>query len=699
MPGREIVSRGYLQFLVGLLIHNKERKLKLIRRRREFMKQYLLKLMAGIAVLSLLFGIIPASVVQGASAPVQYNSPIEYQRATGKKIAKYNEAPKLTELVKSGQLPSVEKRLPKDPIVIVSVEEVGQYGGKARALGGIDSYGDAEAFVGWEGILRVTPDNKIIPNIAKSWKFTDSGKTLYIYLREGIKWSDGVPFTADDIMFWWEDVTLNNELTPVKPEWWTVKGKLMRMEKVNDYTIKMMFDSPYAVAVMHLAHSYGTEGRFYLPKHYLKKYHPKYTPMEDIMAVAKKEGFNSWVKLFQKHGDFYSGCGGKVDVGAPTLRPFRVAKRGLDFLSAERNPYYWKVDTAGNQLPYIDEVFVTTVSNPEVANMKIISGEIDIAQQNTSMDNYTLYMENSDNGGYRVLLWQSQLGSDVCYQVNLTYQEDPVIREIFRDLRFRKALSLAINRDEINQFLYHGMGVPRQTTVVPYSPYYEESFAKAYIEYNPKEANRLLDEMGLKRGPDGYRLRPDGKRLELVLEFSEGETPKRRTTEIVHRYWDAIGIKIVVKEEAGSLVETRILANQIQIGLWHGDRCAFLFPVVPYYWVPIRFKGECSWCPAWAQWYTSGGKAGEEPPKEIKRLLTLYERMQEVMSEKERIRLGKEILKSNAENLWTIGTVGLVPHPVIAKNNLRNVPEKGYWGWDLMRINAYHPEQFFFKQK
>lgn len=649
-------------------------------------------------VSSFILSIVSTSFAQKAPSPVQYNSPREYQRATGKKITKFNEAPMLAELVKQGKLPPVEKRLPKEPIVIVPVEEVGQYGGEARALGGGDSYGEGEAFVGWEGILRVTPEGQVIPNIAKSWKITDSGKTIYIYLREGIKWSDGHPFTVDDIMFWWEDVVLNDDLTPVKPEWWRPKGQLMKMEKVNDYTFKMSFASPYPTAIMHLAHSYGTEGRFYLPKHYLIKYHPKYTPMDKIMEQAKKEGFDSWYKLFLKHSDFYSGCGGKVDPGAPTLRPFMVIKKGLDWLSAERNPYYWKIDIAGNQLPYIDKVFVTTAANREVANMKIISGEVDIAQQNTSMADYTLYMENRERGGYRVLLWQSLLGADVCYQLNLTYKEDPVIREIFRDVRFRRALSLAINRDEINQLLYYGMGVPRQTTVVPSSPYYEESFAKAYVEYNPKEANRLLDEMGLKRGPDGYRLRPDGKRLELVLEFSEGETPKRATTELVSRYWDAIGLKIAVKEEPGSLVETKILSNQIQIGLWHGDRCAFLFPTVPYYWVPIRFKGECSWCPGWAQWYNSGGKAGEEPPKEVKRLLTLYERMQEVLSEKERIRLGKEILKSNAENLWTIGTVGLVPHPVVVKNNLRNIPEKGYWGWDLMRLNAYHPEQFFFKK-
>jgi len=662
------------------------------------MRIYKLVSLALVLSLCLMF-LVPLSA-QEFRFHKQYNTPTDYLKATGKRISKFSESPVLAELVKQGKLPPVKERLPKEPIVIDPVEEIGQYGGTARVIGPINGYGDTEALRPHEGILRVGPDGfSVVPNIAKGWKFSQDGKVLTIYLREGMKWSDGEPFTADDIMFWYEDVLQNNELTPTKPVEWSPGGKLMKLEKVNNYTVRAHFAVPYPVAIIHLAHSAGVAGRFFLPKHYLMKFHPKYTPMDKIMEQAKKEGFDTWYKYFQKYADYYSGGGMAIQPGAPTLQTFYIEKKELDHVVLKRNPYYWKVDTAGNQLPYIDEVSVTDISNPEVANVKIASGEVDIAELNTTMENYPFYVENKDKGNYRVLLWQSIIGADVAYQLNLTYKEDPVLRDIFRDVRFRKALSLGLNRNEINQLLYLGRATPRQATVIPQSPYFDESFAKAYIEYNPQEANRLLDEMGLKKGPDGYRLRPDGKRLEILLEYEEGETPKGKTTEMAVHYWDALGIKVTAKEISGSLKSQRTSANLIQFGLWHADRAGFLFTVEPYYWVPTEVRSEAPWCVEWARWFASGGKAGEEPPPEIKKIREDWDRMKTTMDEKERIRLAKEILKSNAENLWTIGTVGLAPHPVIVRNNLRNVPEKGLWGWDLRRFTSYAPETFFFKQK
>jgi len=654
-----------------------------------------------VLVFVLLISVVPISFSQEAKFHKQYSTPTDYYKATGKRINKYSESPVLAEMVRQGKLPPVKERLPKEPIVISPVEEIGQYGGKAQVIGPVNSYGDTEALRPHEGILRVGPDGfSVVPNIAKDWKFSQGGKVLTIYLREGMKWSDGAPFTADDIMFWYEDVLLNNELTPTKPVEWSPGGKLMKLDKINNYTVRATFSVPYPVATIHLAHSAGVAGRFFLPKHYLKQYHPKYTPMDKIMEQAKKEGFDSWYKLFQKHGDYYGGSGNNTDPGSPTLQTFYIEKRGLDFLVLKRNPYYWKVDTAGNQLPYIDEIFVSDIQNPEVTNMKIASGEVDLAEIGTSMDNYSFYMENREKGGYRVLTWQSIIGADVAFQLNLTYAEDPVLRNIFRDTRFRKALSLALNRDEINSILYLGLGTPRQATVIPQSPYFEESFAKAYIEYNPKEANRLLDEMGLKKGPDGYRLRPDGKKLEILLEYEANvETPKGKTAEMAMHYWDNIGVKVTAKEITGSFKTQRTSGNLIQMGLWHADRAGFLFTVEPYYWVPTEVRSESPWCVEWARWFATGGKSGEEPPAEIKRIRESWDKMKTTMDEKERIRLAKEILKSNAENLWTIGTVGLAPHPIIVKNNLRNVPEKAFWGWDLRRFTSYAPETFFFKQK
>ncbi|HOL54775.1 MAG TPA: ABC transporter substrate-binding protein [bacterium] len=655
------------------------------------MKRYHLGLFSLFLVFSLILGNISLSFAQKVPSPNFYNTPADYQKATGKRIVKFGESPMLTNLVKQNKLLPIEKRLPKDPLVVVPVEEVGEYGGQVNLFtASPNNLGEADYFTGYEHILGIATDGSTVtPRIARTWKFTDGGKTLTIYLRRGIRWSDGEPFTADDIMFWYEDIILNDELTPVKPIEWSPGGKLMKVEKVDDYTVRLRFAIPYPVAIYRLAHETGA---IYRPKHFLKQFHPKYTSIEEINKMAKAEGFDKWYQLFGKYNTINA-----TEVNCPTLRSFVLTKRGTDFLVLERNPYYWQIDTAGNQLPYIDRVFISVVQNTEVMDMKVISGEADFAGRRTTLENYTLYKENEKKGNYRVLLWQGLWGSDVIIEINQTYKEDPVLRDIFRDVRFRKAMSLAINRNEVNQMLYFGLGVPRQTTVIPQSPYYEESFAKAYIEYNPQEANKLLDEMGLKKGSDGYRIRPDGKRLEILLEYTP-EAIRGKIAEMLIHYWDAIGVKVAAKEISNELQRSRAMGGLIQMGFWSGDRCAFLFPLQPYWWVPMDYDWENTWCPLWAQWYATKGKSGEEPPKEVKTLLTLWEKMQTTLSDKERIRLGKEILKSNAENLWTIGIAGLAPQPIIAKNYLRNIPEKGLWGYDNLRTYPYFPSQIFIKK-
>jgi peptide/nickel transport system substrate-binding protein len=654
-----------------------------------------------VLVLSLIFSTNVLSYAQEKSLLSQYNLK-DYERVAKTKIKKFNEAPMLAELVKQGKLPSVEKRLPEEPLVVVPVEEVGQYGGTARLITErVKRLGDGYSLaIGMEPILRLARDGKtIVPNIAKAWKLSKDGKELVIYLRKGIKWSDGEPFTADDILFWWEDVVLNDELTPTKPTGWYPGGKPMVVEKIDDYTVKLKFSVPYPLSPLFLTRYDTTEGNFYLPKHYFKQFHIKYTPKEKVEATAKQLGFNTWYQLFLAKRDLSTSIliG---EPGIPTLRSFVIVKRGLDNATYERNPYYWKIDTAGNQLPYIDNVFISEVTNAEVANMKAISGEVDLAGTYTRVDTYPAYKENAPKNKMRVLMWQTAWGSEVLFMVNQTY-EDPVLSKIFQDRRFRIALSLALNRDEINQLFYFGLGQPRQMTVIPQSRYYEEEFAKAYAEYNPKEANSLLDEMGLKRGPDGYRLRPDGKRLEVTIEYTPTDTPFRGPiAELAQRWWEQLGIKVAVREITPELQSSRAPGNQIQIGLWTGDKCTdALFPFQPMWFVPYNVAWETTWAPQWAWWYRSGGKSGKEPPREAKRLLQLWEKMLTTTNEAQRISLGKEILRSQAKNLWTIGTVGLTPKPILVRENLRNIPEKGLYAWDFYYGVHYNPEQFFFKQK
>jgi len=658
--------------------------------------------MKKLVLILLVFGLVLSSVSFSFSQekfPLgQYNIE-DYQRLAKTKITKFNEAPQLAQLVKQGKLPPVEKRLPLEPLVVVPVEEIGQYGGTARvATKRPLILEDGGLMIGHEPILRVARDGKtIIPNLAKKWQLSKDGKTLTLYLRKGIKWSDGEPFTVDDIIFWWEDVILNNELTPVKPIAWTPGGKPMELEKIDDYTIRLKFSAPYPVAILRLAHYDGVEGSFFLPKHYLKQFHIKYNPQAN--ELAKKGGFNYWYELFNTKALINAGSGRAVDPGTPTLKAFMIISKSQDTVIAERNPYYWKIDPAGNQLPYIDRIFVSIVSNAEMVNLKTTTGDVDFAGFNTRLDMYPVYKENAVKNNYRVLLWQDVFGGEVIFMPNQTHP-DPVLRKIFQDKRFRIALSLGINRDEINQLFYMGMAQPRQTTVIPQSRYYKEEFAKAYIEYDPVRANKLLDEMGLKRGPDGYRVRPDGKRLEILIEYTPVDTIRGPVSEFVQQQWDKLGIKVAVKEITTELQQVRAPGNQMDMTVWNADKCTdILFPITPMWFVPYNTGWENGWCPLWAQWYASKGKSGEEPPKEAKRLLDLWEKMLSTTIESQRTKLGQEILKSNAENLWTIGTVGLAPVPIIARNNLRNIPEKGIWGWDYFWAMLYNPEQFFFKQK
>ncbi len=607
--------------------------------------------------------------------------------------AKYNEAPMLRIKVAAGELPPVEERLPEEPEVVEPVEEIGQYGG---TLYGVHT--NPAGFEGWmvagkEGILRLDTDyTTIIGNIAKSYEFSEDEKTLTLHLVKGIKWSDGVPFTADDILFWYEDVLSNDELNPIKFRLWCPGGELMKMKKIDDYTIQLDFAVPAPVIIFPLAHWWGTDGGFYLPKHWLEQFHPRYTPMEKLEKLAKEEGYEHWHELFLSKATV-DYC--MRDPGMPTVNPYVLKERKLGNVLLERNPYYWKVDPEGNQLPYIDKMYYKLLNDAEMVSMEIVSGNVDFEGLHTILEDYPLFVENAETGNYRVLLWESNSSGNIGFQVNLTHK-DPVLRSIFRDRRFRIALSLALNRQEINETLFFGKALAAQITVPSSSVYYEEEFAKAYAEYDPQEANRLLDEMGLdERDEAGYRLRPDGKRLTIVHEFWPGHA-QGPVSEMAKEYWEDIGIQIVLKPQERGLYMLRMQASDHDMTCWTMDGFSDIFFQLYPKIVPVDPIGSM-YGTLWAQWYVTGGEEGEEPPTEIKKNLDAFDKMQ-LVDREERIRLGKEIFRSQAENLWVIGTMSVTPMPIIVRDNLRNVPEKLVYGFDWLFTTICHPEQWFFKK-
>ena len=637
--------------------------------------------MAFILFLSLIpTGFAQTGVVKGGL----YNLS-DYQKLTGKKITKFNESPALSELVKQGKIPSVEKRLPDEPIVVEPFEEIGEYGGTIRnahlGMGDVTGWFRMvhEPLVYWDKDHR-----KIYPNVAKSWKVSDNGKTFTFYLRKGIKWSDGKPFTADDVVFWFEDIISNKEITPVFPTWLTINGKPAILEKVDDYTIRFRFQEPYGFFLNRLAN--GEE--IYAPKHYLVQFHSKYTQKEKLDEMAKKEGFTFWHQLFAQKNNW------AANPDLPEIRAWKTTTPlSSNYHIAERNPYYWKIDPAGNQLPYVDRWRRELVSNIDMIIMKAVAGELDYQHRHiwNQYPAYTLLMENREKGGYRILKYTGAETSTAGIYFNQTCK-DPVLRSLFRNKMFRRALSLGINRNDINSLILMGLGEPSQGLLSKVHPAYVEKVDKAYTEYDPVKANRILDSLGLtKRDKDGYRLRPDGKTLTINIMASTHHTTSIDVMQLVTGYWKALGIKAEVNPLERSLFETRRNANEYEVLTF--SIADGMEPLVDQYHAP-----DTRWCPLWYEWLNTGGKTGEEPPKEVKRLWEIYQKEAiSTTSESQRNALIREAMRLHSENLWIIGTVGISWMMAVVKNNLRNVPEEGIV-WHPGSPGCTRPEQFFFKK-
>ncbi len=648
------------------------------------------KLIICILAIALLWGATGVGLAQESPALLQYNTLSEYEEVTGKSITEFSEAPALSKLVEEGKLPPVAERLPKEPVVIEPLGEIGKYGG---ALQG-PHYGSSMQYIRitYEPLVRWNIDtDEVIPNVAKSWEVSDEGRVITFYLREGMKWFDGAPFTADDVMFWYEDIICNEDLTPVFPSWLRAGGKPTgepgKVEKVDDYTVRFVFESPYTFVLQRLASNIVG----YAPRHYLERYHPRYTPMDEILEEAKKEGFDAWHQLFGKKADRFN------NKELPVITAWKVTGSPSDpVFTAERNPYYWKVDTAGNQLPYIDRISWTLTPDREVRVMKTISGEASIGYYDVYEPDYTLVMENREKGGYRVLKWIPALTNVGTLFVNQNVKE-PVLRELLTNVQFRRALSLGINREDIVQLIYSGNATPRQVSVFPGSPYYEERFEKSYIEYDPERANQMLDELGLtERDSEGYRLRPDGKTLELLFEvLTPGIGPESDIAEMIRTYFKDIGIKVNIKPEETSLWVTRARAGEQEIGVYAASGA--YYPLLDNVWF-FPVSDTCYWAPLYGLWYSSGSKSGEEPTGEIKQLLELYDEAIAAVTEEERTALVKRALEIYSDNLWTVGVVAANTRLVIVKNELRNVPEVTVHENVNFCPGHTYPEQWFFKE-
>lgn len=589
--------------------------------------------------------------------------------------AKYKEAPELAEKVKQGSLPPVDERLPLEPFVSTPLEGIGKYGGVLSSIVA-DPTGDLfeiDMGTGQTNIATRSMDLKsIIPNMATSWELSDDAKEIAIHMREGLKWSDGQPLTTEDVSFWYEDVLLNDDLTPTKDTRWMPGGEMMKLVVDDDYNFRFQFAAPHPVMVDYLPNLAPWE-----PKHYLSQWHIKYNDKAD--ELAKTEGFDTWVQAYQFHEPTNKFQQDNQRPGLGAWLYDRTDTVGNRYYV--RNPYFWRVDTEGNQLPYVNGLERMVVENKEVLTAKILAGEGTHHSWFLSLANYPLYKEHETDGGYNVGLYPDTRAAEFGFCFNYTHK-DEVLRTMFNDLRWRQAASHAINRAEINELRFAGLGVPRNPIMDPGSSFFEEGLDQYYTEFNVDKANELLDEMGLAwDAAKKWRLRPDGKAIVLTMEVDAGRADLAEICNLIKGYWEKIGINLNVKPQDQQFFMQRMVANEHDIGVWAIGGSSEVYSRTNE---PIRYRPPWHWSttplggPLWRQWIDTDGKEGLEPPEVVKDLWQTTELWRkEPYGTPTYHDLGLKMLTVNAENAWCIGTVGLVPRPAIIKKTVRNAPKPG----------------------
>ncbi len=624
-----------------------------------------------------------------AGAPKSATAGVKYAEVVTTIPAKFTDSPVLAEQIKAGKLPPIKERLPEEPLVVKPIE-IGRYGGTARVgISNTDILGGDQGYLGGtvQNFLRFNPDlTGVVPNVATKVDVSEDKMTYTIHLRKGLKWSDGEPVTAQDALFSFEDIIKNTDITPAVPLDFQPGGKVMEMSAPDDHTIVIKFAVPWPRFLLgNLAHYYGWQKNRQLhPAHYLKQFHSKYNAKADEEAKAAK--YNSWIERFT---DTMSAA---VNPQLPALSAFVVDQVTPTVVTFRRNPYFWQVDTEGNQLPYIDVMEMERLQDVSSYDAKIVTGAYDYAVANTSVLNYATYDNSAAAGKYRVLLWSSGRGAEVFFQVNMNVK-DEVLRKIHQDVRYRRALSLAIDRDQINQLLFFGRGTPRQLTVIPESKYFKPEYERGWSAFDLNQANQLLDEIGLKWNTDKtVRLRPDGKPMAITFDYYDAEGPKTPVLELVTEFWRKVGVDVSAKAITRTLLTPRVKTNEEAMSLWHGDASTDVLLPVDRKWSTGKFGDEGTIAPLWNQWFETGGKGGEEPADWYKEALTTWQKYSETLDPA----LAAKVLQSQADNVWSIGTVGMAPWPFIARNTLRNVPESGIHTWDGLFQYPYHAETFFF---
>jgi len=581
-------------------------------------------------------------------------------------------------------LPALAERLPEEPLVVAPYDSLGKYGGTLDALSNATEAGTSD-FMSTRhvNLVRYSDDlQTIVPNVAKGWEWNADYTQLTFFLRKGHKWSDGQPFTAEDVKFWYDNLALDPKIFEKTNEYVLVGGQRMTVDVIDPQTVKFTLPAPKPGLLAHFATHFG---QGFQPKHFLGKFHPAINPDADKFAqsLGFADGYDA-IKAYYGNSDWMDTATPMLNspdkvaklpaAASPTLESHIVVRETVEGRHFVANPYYFQVDTAGNQLPYINEMDELFINDHEVRLLKLINGEVDYKSQSLQLSDAPIMLENQEKGGYAIQLKPKI--SQHAFSFNMT-SADEEKRKLFSDIRFRRAMSIAINRDGLNETAYFGEGMPRQ--YIGFSPrpdFVDPKWESYAIEFNADEAKALLDEIGMvDKDGDGFRELPNGAKFTLNMQFAT-QGIAGQVVELVAQDWSNIGIQTTVKEVTPDEYRSAQSSNQLDIGMWEKGQPLSIVLGNQELWIPPfeNYFGHRSNM-LWAEWVDSKGTKGVEPPAFVKELIADINKFQSTpVGSAESNEIGERMVKNMTENLLFIGTA-LTSDPIYARNAVKNVPQ------------------------
>ncbi|MEM7743314.1 MAG: ABC transporter substrate-binding protein [Pseudomonadota bacterium] len=608
------------------------------------------------------------------------------------------ETPVLADRVASGELPPVAERLPAEPLVVdlaARGRAAGQHGGTIRTFVSRSKDVRYMSVWGYARLVGYDADYKMVADLLRDFEVSDDGRTVTFHLRRGHRWSDGHPFTTEDLRYWWEDVALNRQLSPAGPPVeMLVDGWPATVRVIDEVTISYSWPKPNPAFLPALAKARPMY--IYRPAHYLKPFHLAYAEAPALNMLIETSSKKTWASLHNSMDDLYKANNPKL----PVLQPWvNTMKKNSQRYVLVRNPFYHRIDTNGLQLPYADAVELEIASSGLIP-LKASQGEASLQIRSLGFADAPVLKSKEKEKGFQTRLWYSGSANEVAIYPNLNYR-DPVWRELFRDVRFRRALSLGISRKAINKVLYYGLAEPRAVAALEESPFFDADQATAWTDFDLDRANALLDEIGLvERNPAGVRRLPDGRLMEIVIETAGERSEVEDTLELISVTWEKLGIRLLVKPQDRDVLRNRAYAGMTMMVAWYGWNAGIPTPdSTPSELAPVD-QATFTW-PKWGQYHQTKGSAGEAPDiAEAQRLLALFDTWANSADQAGKEAAWREMLAIHADQVFCIGTVARAPVPVVHAANLMNVPETGIYAWDPGgQLGVHRMDEFWFQDQ